>query len=349
MNDDDDRDLDLLAAYAADAVSGDEALAVDAMLATSADMARDEARYRRAAVELAAAVVAPVPPRSAVRDRVVREALTSRPGSPTHPAPARELLRIEAERFATLLMSLTSDEWSAAVDPPEFSGWTVRDVASHIAASEGLTAQLLGRPVANVPETDNGNESRTALVRDRHRGLTEREVIGEIVAASTSVSSVLDDLDADALDEREIAWWGVPMNLSTICVTRAFELWTHADDIRRALARPQLAPPAPSLATMSQRAAGWTGLLMLLGGHDLAPMRGVLDLTGPGGGTTTIELGLEPATSHEAPVLSLRMDVVEYCRLLGRRTHADGPRYEAEGDRGLAADLVAALPSLAQL
>jgi uncharacterized protein (TIGR03083 family) len=345
----DDLDLDLLAAYAADAVDDDEALAVDAMLATSADMARDEARYRRAAVELAAAVVAHVPPAQAVRDRVLREALTSRPGSPTHAAPARELLRIEAERFATLLMSLTPYEWDAAVDPPEFAGWTVRDVAAHVAASQGLAAQLLGNPVATIPETDNGNESRTALVRDRHRGLTDREVIGEIVAASMAVFSVLDDFDAATLDEREIAWWGVPMYLSTICVTRAFELWTHADDIRRALDRPQLAPPAPSLATMSRRAAEWTGLLMLLAGHDLAPMRGVLDLTGPGGGTTTIELGLEPAPSHEAPVLSLRMDVVEYCRLLGRRTRADGPRYEAEGDRGLAADLVAALPSLAQL
>jgi uncharacterized protein (TIGR03083 family) len=248
-----------------------------------------------------------------------------------------------------LLMSLRPDDWDAAVDPPEFAGWTVRDVAAHVAASEGLAAQLLGNPVATIPEIDNGNESRTALVRDRHRNLTDREVVSEIVAASASVFAVLDELDDDRLEEREIAWWGVPMRLSIICVTRAFELWTHADDIRRAIARPELAPPAPSLATMSRRAAGWTGLFMLLAGHDLAPMRGVLDLTGPGGGTTTIELGLEPAPSYEAPVLRLRMSVVEYCRLLGRRTRADGPRYEAEGDRSLAADLVAALPSLAQL
>lgn len=346
---DGERDLDLLAAYALDAVDDDEALTVDTMLATSADLAHHEARFRRAAVELATALTAPSQPSPPVRDRVLREGLVSRPGAPVHPASVHEVRRIEAERFVALLLSLTPDEWDAAVDPPEFAGWTVRDVASHVAATEALTAQLLGHPVSTIPETENGNESRTALVRERHRTVTDLDIVAEIEAASASVAAALDALDEATLEHREYSWWGAPVRLAAICVARAFELWTHADDIRRAVGRPQLAPPAPSLALMSRRAAAWTGLIMLLGGHDLAPMRAVLDLTGPGGGTTTIELGLEPAPTYEAPVLRLRMDVVEYCRLLGRRRSPGGPRYEADGDLGLAADLVAALPSLAQL
>ncbi len=225
----------------------------------------------------------------------------------------------------------------------------MRDLASHVAASEALTAQLLDVAVATVPESDLGNESRTLLTQARHRTLTTDELVDELELAASAVTHALDEMDAETIETTELTWWGAEMRLSTLCVSRAFETWTHADDIRRAVGRDALPPPAPSLATMSARAAEWTGLMLAVAGHDMAPTRAILELTGAGGSTHPIELGLEPAPADAPPAFTLRLDIVEFCLALGRRAPADGLHVQVEGDAELAADLIDAFPALAQL
>jgi uncharacterized protein (TIGR03083 family) len=344
-----DRDPDMLAAYALDAVDEDVALMIDAQLATSAEAASDVALLQSVAGEYAAATSSDVRPPAELRDRVLTNAFAAREGIAPAPADARDVHRLEAERFSLLARQLTQAQWEAPVDPPEFTGWTVRDLVSHVAASEALTAQLLGSPLAQVPEADTGNESRTALTQARHRDMPVDEIADELEAATRAATAVLDDLGADTVENTEVVWWGADMRLSTLCVSRAFETWTHADDIRRAVGLPQLPPPAPSLQTMSSRASEWTGLMLAVAGHDMSPTTAVLDLTGPGGGTHPIQLGLERAPSGATPAFTLRLDVVDYCAALGRRVSRDGLRYEVEGDTQLAEQLVAALPTLAQL
>ena len=179
-----DRDPDMLAAYALDAVDEDDALMIDAELATSAEAASDVALLQSAAGEYAAATSPDIRPPAELRDRVLTNAFATREGMAPTPADARDVHRLEAERFSLLLRQLTQAQWDASVDPPEFAGWTVRDLVSHVAASEALTAQLLGSPLAQVPETDTGNESRTALVQARHRGMSVDEIVDEFEAAT---------------------------------------------------------------------------------------------------------------------------------------------------------------------
>ena len=343
------RDPDLLAAYALDAVDDDDALMIEATLATSADAAAEVSMLAHAAGEYGAAMVTPHSPHPALRARVLRAGLTSRPGAAVQPADARTVRRIEADRFAALLRQLTPEQWELPVDPPEFAGWTVRDLASHVAASEALTAQLLDVALATVPESDLGNESRTLLTQARHRTVPTDELVTEFEHTACAVTDALDGFDTEVMETTELTWWGAAMRLSTLCVSRAFETWTHADDIRRAVGRDALPPPAPSLATMSARAAEWTGLMLLLAGNDIASTRAILELTGAGGSTQRVELGLEPAPADARPAFTLRLDILEFCLALGRRAPTDGLRYQVEGDAELAADLINALPALAQL
>jgi uncharacterized protein (TIGR03083 family) len=343
-----DVEAELFAAYALDALDESDSLSIEATLATDADAADEVAELRAAAGEYAAAMTTPVAARAFVRERVLDAALGARPGRPSTAAPPREAHLIEIERLISLLRSLSTEQWTRPVDPPEFDGWTVRDVASHVSASEALAAQLLGAGVASVPEIDTGNDSRTALTRARHAQLGTADIVAELAAAGRSTSAALAAYTAAELEGDDVVWWGIPTRLSTLCILRAFEVWTHADDIRRAVGEPQLAPPAPSLLTMSSRAAEWTGLMLAVAGRSTEPAVGTLALTGPGGSTHMVQLGLEPARTR-MPRFALRIDVVDYCRAVGRRIRPDDLTYDVEGDAVLARQLVDALPSLAQL
>lgn len=343
-------DPELNAAYALDALDDDEALVVEATLATSADDAHDVAVLAHAAGEYSAAMTPGEDPSGDLRERVLDAAFASRAPGPTTPADPREVHRIELGRLVELLRRLSDDDWQRPVDPPEFAGWTVHDLAVHVTAAETLFAQLLGSPVPGVPETDGGNESRTALAQQRHRRLPPEVVIAELTDAAMRVDDALECLSPGELDTDELVWWGTPMRVSTVCIHRGFETWTHADDIRRAVGRTQLAPPAPSLRTMSTRAAEWAGLMLAAAGHSLEPAAAVIDLTGPGGTRHLTQLNAEVAAPDDnEPRFTLRLDVVDYCRAIAARMDPSLIVYEADGDRKMAALLVGALPSLAGL
>ena len=132
---------------------------------------------------------------------------------------------------------------------------------------------------------------------------------------------------------------------------RAFETWTHADDIRSALGLDPVPPPASSLATMSRTVLDGLSLMLLVAGADQAGRAARIELTGPGGGTYTVAVvadGTVMAYQGE-PDLHLSVDVVDFCRAIGDRVPPDGLAYRAAGDADLAADIVRSLPVLAQL
>jgi uncharacterized protein (TIGR03083 family) len=257
--------------------------------------------------------------------------------------------RIEAERFTLLLRSLSPEQWSLPVDPPEFAGWTVHDLAVHVTAAQALFAQLLGVPVPGVTEADGGNDSRTALAHARHRDLPIDAVVAEYETAVRLVDEALDQNDENRLETTDLVWWATPMRISTICIHRGFETWTHADDIRRAVGLAPVPPPAPSLTTMSTRAVEWAGLMLGAAGHTPEPAVAVIDLTGAGGARHTAQLDPEHPSDEANPAFTIRLDVVDYCRAIANRVPPTGVRYEASGDVELAATLVESLPALAGL
>ena len=98
--------------------------------------------------------------------------------------------------------------------------------ASHIASTQPAAARQAGRPPAQTRTEWRRAADRTAeLVRARG------------------------DLDG------EVAVHGMRLPLGALLVVRAFELWTHDNDIRRAAGLPSSVPDASMLRLMSELAA----------------------------------------------------------------------------------------------
>jgi uncharacterized protein (TIGR03083 family) len=332
------------------ATADDDERSLEIRLTTDPSAARWERRLRDVVTELGAAAATDAPPPS-LRRRILTTAQHRRPGVGPVSATAPELHAIELERALTVLRDLDDADWSRRLDPPELDGWTVHDLAAHLAGNESLLAANLGHPVPGIPETAAANEERTAATQARHRTMTPAETIAELEAAVAAVADAVGSLDASEL-ATDIDWWGLPTSIRTTLIIRAFETWTHTDDIRRALGLAHLAPPAPSLSTMGRSAAGWMPLMLVASGVDLPDRPVRLHLTGPGGGSFDIDLAIEsevlPAGSLE-PIVELTMDLVEFCRATGNRVPADGLTHTAHGDLALARQLVDAIPALAAL
>jgi uncharacterized protein (TIGR03083 family) len=348
QGDPDDDIIDLVAAYAADAVGDDDRLVVETYLATSTAATSYEQTLRSSAGSYASIVLpeseSPAP--GHLRSRVLDAALLERPARPPAPSAAVAAHRIETERARLLFGRLAGDQWHATVDPDELDGWTVHELVAHLAANEALLAQLIGIPDPSSPERENNNERRTALAQDRHRQLEPTATIDEYAAFATAVDQHVSSVDPADL-ETDISWWGMDMRISSALIVRALETWTHADDIRRAIGLPTVAPAAPDLATMSARSLEWVPIMLASTGDDIAPGTATLRLTGPGGGTHTVQLGAEPAPPHTPPAFELTIDIVDYCRAVSKRVAPSGLPHAVTGDADLAERLVGALSSLA--
>lgn len=360
----DPTDEELVAAYAIDALDPDEAAQAEALLATSRLAASLEARMRLAAAELAAANFdagradtssgdapddsGPATPSGDLRARTLDAALTQRSPAPITPTDAVVVHRIELQRLLTTLDGLSPMDWRHPVDPVELAGFSVHDLAAHIAGSEAMFAQLIGRPTPGIPETSTDNEGRAAEVIARHRTLTPGQTIAELESLAAIVDSYVSMLGADALT-RPIEWWGTEMPIADVLLHRAFEVWIHHDDIRRASDIAQAAPPPGSLGTMSTKACSWTPLFLSTVDATIDGGVASIVLTGPGGGTHLVPLGFDQPASDAEPRFELTMGVVEYCRAIGNRVPPEGLHFTATGDTDLADRLVHALTNLAGL
>ena len=348
---------DDLAAYALDALDEPEALTVDAWMATDLDAARLEGLLRNAGATFGASgtvhVDTPAPPD--LRARVLTAAHALRRPGPVEAADVVEVHRIELDRLVALLRGLTDEQWGLPLDPPEFAGWTIHDLAAHLAANEGLAVQVFGLTEPALPEQTNDNETRTVEVQARHRTLSPARTVDELEACGRAVDTAALALGPDGLD-LEIDWWGMPMRRRTVLAVRAFETWTHADDIRRAIGAAPVAPPASSLAAMSQIATGWTALMLAAVGRE-QPGRSVeLRLTGAAQARFHVPTGLGADGTTDlidltgtTPDAVITLDMVDYCRAIGDRYPTGPLRYEASGDLDLAQVVVAHANALATL
>jgi len=139
-----------------------------------------------------------------------------------------------------------------------------------------------------------------------------------------------------------IAVHGIRLPLDDLLVVRAFELWVHDNDIRRAVGLPPSVPDPPVLRLMSDLAARMLPYAAARMG--LPPVDVHLVLTGPGGGTWDVAIG-QGAESKEASAqeavslesLAIVTDAVGFCRLAANRvTPAElGPHITGDEDRAV--------------
>jgi hypothetical protein len=142
-------------------------------------------------------------------------------------------------------------------------------------------------------------------------------------------------------------WFGAETPTDLVLLVSAFEIWTHTDDIRRALDRPLDVPSAAALRTMAEGSMTMVPSALAASGRTRPGRTAKIVLTGAGGGEW--KLPMAPGAEVGEPDVAITLPVVEWCRRFSERLNADDLDLTVQGDRRLAADLVAAAPVFARL
>jgi uncharacterized protein (TIGR03083 family) len=321
---------DLLGAFALDACDSDEMAAVERYMNAHPEVIAEVERLRTAAAGLAASD-ALAPPRD-VRASVFERARATR--APRRQSPLEVHTEVEEA-----LVALLDEVPESALDLPTVNGLTVRELVAHLAAMESVLAMWMGVPT--LPEVEDDRlEERTAAVIELTRDWTLADVIALWRRSMAAVR-------AAAPNHATSRWFGSTMPTDLVLLVRAFETWTHTDDIRRALGRALEAPSAAAMRTMAEgsmtmvpTALERTGLAR----HDRSAR---IVLTGPGGGEWNVAMAID--SEVRAPDVTVTLPVVEWCRRFSERLSAEELDVSMRGDRELGVALVAAAPAFAFL
>jgi uncharacterized protein (TIGR03083 family) len=307
----------LLAPAALDACEPAERAAVEVALDAHPDLAAEQSRLRAVAGLLGA--LEAVPPPSRLRDRVLGEAFrrrqpsapTGRPGHPTDGTIAG-LYREVVDDLTTLLEAVADEDWGV---PTAAEGWDVLGVVGHLVGVEALMAERLDRiedwtPDEFLAASDAGVERAAAdgptATLDRWRD----------ASAAVLVHPALTSPGAGR--GPAVLWEGDDAPRRQSIVVRAFEIWNHGEDIRRALGRPLVTPGADHYHLMAELGVRALPLMMAARGRTNPGRSARVVLTGPGGGDWLIPLA--PGETPSVPALTLTLDVVEFCfRVADRR------------------------------
>ncbi|MFJ2862760.1 maleylpyruvate isomerase family mycothiol-dependent enzyme [Kitasatospora sp. NPDC087314] len=250
------------------------------------------------------------------------------------------------ESISELVAPLPEGSWNRAT---ECSGWSVRDVVSHVIAVE---SELLGdpRPIHSLPRDLRHVTTEFAryieLPVDKRRCHTALEMTSELEYTIIRRSRAL--RNAKQTPEEPVRWPAGPHSRDVpyheLLRLRAFDVWVHEQDLRRALDTPgNLAAPA-ALITRDVL----LGLLPKAVAHQAGAPAGtalVLDVTGPVEFLRTVRVdaagrGTVDESISLAPDVQLTMDWETYLRLACGRGRP-GP-VTVEGDGELADRVLAA-------
>jgi uncharacterized protein (TIGR03083 family) len=211
----------------------------------------------------------------------------------------------------TLVAPLDGASWDHPTGCP---GWTVRDIVAHVIATESF---LIGRepPAHNVPEglahVRPGLAELTEVGVDYRRPWPLEELLAEYREVVGIRLQQLDAVRDDQLETDAIGIFGVTKLRSSL-TTRVFDLWSHEQDIRRAVAKPGGFDGPAGLHSRELLARG-------VGGRaaerlDLADGTVVLlDIIGPGAAAHWIRFAGHKARVNDEPAaeasVTLRLDL----------------------------------------
>ena len=316
---------ELVGAYALDAVDDDEAAEVAELVAGDADARRELHRLRGAAAWIGA-TEALAPPRD-LRMQLLQRA---------KPVPEEvRIYRMAMARHEDLLDAIPAD----ALGRRTANGLSVGDLVVHLASMESAVAETVGLEQSVTDETE--------VVARTERYL---EVAGDdpLVTGRRVWREAVDALDAWAVaggEQGGLPWNGFTVSRRTLLATRAFETWTHDDDIRDALGRDREVPHPVELGVMSDIAVNILPFCLDAAGTTPAASARLV-LTGDGGGDWTVSLD---GAEHAAPAVTITMDVVDYCRVVAERLAPDECGAVLDGDAQLGRTVLACASALATL
>jgi len=238
-----------------------------------------------------------------------------------------------ADAFYGLLCALGDDDWRITV----LRGLDVQGLVGHlIGVEDDVHRCLSGDP--DVADASHVESTQPAAARQAGRPAARTRADWRRAADRT-----LDLVHAAGDPCAEVAMHGMRLPLGALLVVRAFELWTHDNDIRRAARLPKTVPDPATLGLMTRlaarllpHAAACTGLQ--------EPVNVRLVLTGPGGGTWDIAVGEGPPDPVSIRIIA---DAAGLCRLVANRVTPADLDLHITGDPGRAAGVLAAASALA--
>lgn len=318
-------DRELLGAYALDALDDHEIVAVEALLERDPNAAREVERLREAASWIAA-TEALAPPRD------LRAQLFQR---------ARDLpLELRAYRQAVARHEALLDSVpETALDAETVNGLSVGGLVVHLASMESAVAETVGLPCTLTEATD------VAARTDDYLAAYGADPLGAGRGAWRDATEVIDTWAATSDGRARLPWSGFELPRRVVLATRAFELWTHDDDVRVALGRDREIPTESELGLMSDIAVNILPACVAAKGAPVAAAARVV-LTGSGGGEWTVSLD---GREHAAVDVTITMDTVEYCRLVAERVTPAGCGAVLDGDHDLGRRILECASALATL
>jgi len=271
-----------------------------------------------------------------LRDRVLTASLRARAaGRPVPDAPeisASEAYCRAAEAFYATLCSLSEDDWRT----PVLRDLDVQGLVGHLIGVEDDVRRCLSGDPA-VADADHVESTQAAAIAQAGRPPALTRANWRRAADRTL------GLVRPADPGTKIALHGMRMSLGTLLVVRAFELWTHENDIRRAAGWDASVPDASTLRLMTELAARLLPHAAAQAGLG-APVDVRLVLTGPGGGTWTVTVGGDAAAPAAVSIVT---DAVGFCQLVANRITPGDLDVHVTGDSGHATAMLVAASTLA--
>jgi uncharacterized protein (TIGR03083 family) len=281
---------------------------------------------------------------SVLRDRVLAVSLRARgAGRPVPDTPeisAREAYSRAASAFHAALCSLSEDDWRT----PVLRDLDVQGLVGHLIGVEDDVRRCLAGDQA-AADVSHIESTQAAAVAQAGRPPALTRADWRLAADRTL------DLVRSADPGTRVALHGMRLSLDTLLVIRAFELWTHENDIRRAAGWDASAPDASTLRLMTELAARLLPHAAAQAGLG-APVDVHLVLTGPGGGTWDVTVGGDAPAPAAAPVpapaaVSIVTGAVGFCQLVANRIAPANLDVHVTGDPGQATAVLAAASTLA--
>ncbi|MEU8353313.1 MULTISPECIES: maleylpyruvate isomerase family mycothiol-dependent enzyme [unclassified Streptomyces] len=246
------------------------------------------------------------------------------------------------EAISELVTPLVEGEWNRATSCP---GWSVRDVVSHII---GVECEMLGdpRPIHTLPRdlyhvTDELSRYIEVPV-DVRRCHTAPEMTSELEYTIIRRSRQLRNESRDPETMIRTALGGAQMTLEKALRLRAFDVWVHEQDLRRALDKPGNLDSPAALVT---RDVLLDGLAKVVAKDAGAPPESavVFDVHGPLEFMRTVRVdtdgkGTVSGSPSLGPAATLTLDWETYFLLACGRARPEtlADRIKTEGDQGLA-------------
>jgi uncharacterized protein (TIGR03083 family) len=263
--------------------------------------------------------------------------MAGRPAPDVPEIPPAEAFSRAADAFYRLLCALDDADWRK----PALRGLDIQGLVGHLIGVETDTQRGL-RSDPDVAEASHVASTQAAA--ERQSGCSPAQTRAEWRRAADATLALIGPAGGPAGGSAEVALHGMRLPLRALLIVRAFELWTHENDIRLAAGLPASVPDPATLRLMSDLAVR---LLPYAAARASLPEPAEvhLVLTGPGGGTWDVTVGAADAVAPTA--LSIVTDVVGFCRLAANRVAPDELDVHVTGPAGTAAGLLAAASTLA--